>query len=279
MKKKTVVLLVVILAFCTLVVGVLGFIFFRFRAAKKQRSEQPPRPVEVIEYDAFIDWQERFIYEYDGLGNVTKEICIDKDGTVVTLFEYDARNNFTKKTVMDEDSTDVTVYENEYDTFGLLKQQFTFSATGQDPQWVKKYYYDYWGNLKRVCERKPKDTLFFEEYTDIRYRYDFAGNVIWEKHFAHDNYQRYLLTYQYDDKGTLLSQTKYDYYRKLSIEDENIYDECGLLLETIHSFPFSETGELLSYKTKYTYDSKGRCIKEVTFDEDEVFDWKEYRYE
>ena len=142
------------------------------------------------------------------------------------------------------------------------------------------YYYDFRGNLKRSCKRKPKDARFFDEYTDIRYRYDLAGNVIWEKHFAHDDYRRYLTTYQYDKNGNVLVETLYGCDGNLILKGENVYDENGLLLKTIHSSLSDKNEVQNSFKTEYIHDDQGRCIQKAVFYSDgDAFGWTEYRYE
>lgn len=253
MKKKTVVLLVVILAFCTLVVGVLGFIFFRFRAAKKQRSEQPPRPVEKVFILENAEVYDRWLYEYDQHGNLTKETYITKS------------------------SCRITHYENEYDEYGLLIKQCGFYYLEQEPYLITSYSYDYFGNLIKVEERMPEKRWY---YAITTYRYDLAGNLIFEKYRTRDVLQHYKRIYKYGENNKLLTQTEYDYNGKLSTLYKYIYDVNGLNVESICFFPATVTGELLSYKTEYTYDGDGRCILETSFHSDgDVFSWTEYRYE
>lgn len=256
MKKKTVVLLVVILAFCTLVVGVLGFIFFRFRAAKKQRSEQPPQPVEVINYDEKHKLESRYLYEYDDLGNLTKKTSMFK----ISENEYDL----------------VTLYVNKYDEFGLLTQQLSCDLDRR-PYLIEEYFYDYFGNLRKVVEKSADES---EDFSCTKYRYDIAGNLIVEQHRIWESSTYYNLYYQYDQEGRLLSQSKKDLAGNLSWYNQNVYDENGLLMETIHSYPSEENGALVSYKTLYTYDDNRRCIKEVTHDASkDFFSCTEYRYD
>lgn len=82
-------------------------------------------------------------------------------------------------------------------------------------------------------------------------------------------------TFDYNDKGILLTSIQYDKDGKIVIKKTNTYDKKGkikLYEET------DENGKTLS-KTEYNYDKDGKEIKTVFYDANGVIGYVEYQYD
>lgn len=88
--------------------------------------------------------------------------------------------------------------------------------------------------------------------------------------------------YTYDTNGYLIRQDNYTVY-DIDAQEEMLttiidytVDEEGKVLSEVRTF--SDTGEVLSTGT-YNYDTEGRLIKEITYDEEsDTYQWIDYVY-
>lgn len=91
------------------------------------------------------------------------------------------------------------------------------------------------------------------------YKYDAAGNLVEEALREHKGALVSRNTFAYDDAGRQLSQTRYDADGSLSSTYSITYDAHGKPVERVR-----HEGGILTYRIRYTYDSKRRLITQET---------------
>ncbi|MBO5223936.1 MAG: hypothetical protein J6C23_05435 [Clostridia bacterium] len=134
---------------------------------------------------------------------------------------------------------------------------------------LDKYSYDDAGNITQIRRRYIKDNN--ETVDDIRYkyRYDNSGKLIRED----NSYFNETITYEYDTRGNIIKQTKYDYssgdeLQGTPVEKVYTYDENNRML-TMGDFvcTYDEHGRPKRFDYKYNIGWDGsrmiRCSNKV----------------
>ena len=241
-------------------------------------------------------------YEYDGAGNLTKEIYYNADGGINWWWgnEYDSAGNRAKCICYNADGDINYWYEYEYDNKGNLVKSIEHRKTGSgDIVGWYEWQYDSAGNgTKWVEYRYDGSVRKWREY-----EYDSAGNMVKDTvHEPNINFE-YIYEYEYDDAG---NQTKESYYTNGSLMywDEYEYDSTGNNVKDtmyngdgsvryIHEFEYDSRGNKTKKTTTYypedgrdteyewEYDNMGNLTrsKYVEYWRGELCDWSECEYE
>jgi len=167
---------------------------------------------------------------YDGRGNRTKRVDFNRDGSVAQtiVYNYDAEGRST----------------------GYEDSMPGLSA-------ARKHVYVLDQNGKRVEYKivQPSGSAGDERYV---YKYDANGNLI-----AEDLYHKTSVISRsenaYDSQGRLVSQTMYNPDGSVSARITKTFDAAGKLVERVR-----HDNDLLTYRVRYKYDSKGRVERVET---------------
>ena len=193
--------------------------------------------------------QTTYTYVYDDKSNLTEEkrVSIYSDGggeEVTTTYQHNADGKETLKRTSFR-SGSWSEYKTEYHTDGTL-YKVTERHSSTDKVYVDEY---------DTQERLWKEWVIEEDgytYASRTYHYDTAGRLVQiDRYPAAVNFPG-TVTYEYDDKGNLLCETKG------TQETTYTYDEDGNCLTTVC------TGTNYDWNKRYTYDEQGRLIEEVT---------------
>ena len=171
-------------------------------------------------------------YTYDFIGNVLTEANkITNTVYLTTSRTYNHDNQVLSEQIVDPDG-ETTVTSYTYDMLGRM----TSSADAKN----NVTNYQYYSTDKVVKKSYPIGTG--DEYADINYTYDAAGNLVQESDGITST------TYTYDFKNRLIKEQRDDQYTTYT------YDLLDNLLETRNA---------KNAATTYTYDQLNRC-KTVT---------------
>lgn len=236
--------------------------------------------------------------EEDGVKEITKTISIyyneqnlpaqiivvDADSDVANdveytiNFTYDKNGNCIKEAYTDSDGeTDTTQYT--YDEMGkLIKATYVYD---DDNRAEYTYTYDDKGNLIKEVGIDS----YTEGYSHIwEHTYDENGNRI-KYLYKHSNSEEaiYYYTYSYDENGNLSETVYYDDNGEdlsFSLALNYTYDEKGRLIREVQTRDSSTSSERYAYYTiDYTYDAKDALVKHVFtyYDGDkEIYEYNDY---
>ena len=239
-------------------------------------------------------------YEYDGAGNLTKEIYYNADGGINWWWEneYDRAGKQAKCICYNADGDIKYWYECEYDNTGNRTKTIEYRKSGDIARWYE-WQYDSAGNGTKWVEYRYDGNV--REWRE--YEYDSAGNMVKDTvHEPNINFE-YIYEYEYDDAG---NQTKESYYTNGSLMywDEYEYDSTGNNVKDtmyngdgsvryIHEFEYDNRGNKTKKTTTYypedgrdteyewEYDNMGNLTrsKYVEYWRGELCDWSECEYE
>ena len=186
------------------------------------------------------------LYEYDAVGNLTKQTDIDGDTVYVTSVEFDERGN---KTRVISDEYNITI-EYQYDGANNLLEML---IRNKDGEVTEGYFYEYDSNNRLICK-----TSQYSSVTEVStYEYDESGNTL---SVVNENNGVFISRqdYEYDENGNRKKLLN-SYTSDIGSVVLWIYDESGNVIEERHE----ENGKCLSCK-RYEYDENGNCIKETS---------------
>ncbi|MFR2534671.1 MAG: DUF6531 domain-containing protein [Clostridia bacterium] len=254
--------------------------------------------LEKQRYDEsdFLDTIEK-TYEYDKVGNLTKEI--DGEGNITT-YEYDklnriikvvdAQNHATEKIYdiwdnLIEERNEQVIHRYVYDDMNnLLKETITENKENAEEKIIKQYNYDYISRYAFEIDAKGNWT---------RHTYNNKNEII--ESYNHNN--ELIENYVYDIQGNMTKISdntgrakEYAYsmlsdklYEKISMGDErNInstyeYDNVGNVIKetdgngNVTTYSYDAIGRKLTEKnaleqtTTYIYDEMDNMIKEIDY--------------
>ena len=239
-------------------------------------------------------------YEYDGAGNLTKEIYYNADGGINWWWEneYDSAGKQAKCICYNADGDIKYWYECEYDNTGNRTKTIEYRKSGDIVRWYEWQYDSAENGTKWVEYRYDGSVREWREY-----EYDSTGNMVKDTvHEPNTNFE-YIYEYEYDDVG---NQTKESYYTNGSLMywDEYEYDSTGNNVKDtmyngdgsvryIHEFEYDSRGNKTKKTTTYypedgrdteyewEYDNMGNLTrsKYVEYWRGELCDWSECEYE
>ena len=186
----------------------------------------------------FLAGQRTFTYNYDNCGNMIRKI--DAQGKA-DQWEYDHANRVVKTTRTDAGQNRVTSIR--YDALG--NKRFSTDENGK----VTEFQYDGAGRLIQMIA--PFDGSGSRK---VKYYYDAAGNITWEKKAQNSGWQE--TQYVYDARGRLS-----DIYQYVSsdnwIKTTYRYDVMDNVIQMRAGNTPSGEGQQV---TKYTYDRMGNVL-------------------
>ncbi|NGX59573.1 MAG: putative deoxyribonuclease RhsB [Chlamydiae bacterium] len=218
-------------------------------------------------------------YTYDENGNKTKEVT--PLGLNIT-YSYDTCNRLTAKTETDEQQTFTTLYE-DFDAHDNSRKItnplgcvtcYTYDALGnlirtRDPSGaIAHYEYDVLGHQMSVTDPKSHTTTTTNNT---------QGNPL---QILHPDSAQETFTYNPDQTKASYTdpngtKTLYFYDNFGHIKREEIYDHednfIGQITRKYNAFHLLEETNLEGYKTTYTYNSAGQCIKKTYEDQETIY--------
>ena len=170
------------------------------------------------------------ICEYDGSGQIIKELTFGINNAPVSYKEYTRDTDGRISTVTSYVAVDAENYSEEYKVF------YEYGETGL----------------------KLKETSKVGDTTASVTAYEYEGeNLVREKHYEGESELIAEYAYEYDPAGAMISCTRQDYMEGGSTRDAYTYDADGRLLGKIS---YNEGGSVIS-RTEYTYDDMGNETK------------------
>lgn len=170
------------------------------------------------------------IYEYDGFGEVVKELTFGINNAPVSYKEYTRDSDGRVSVMTSYVAEDAENYSEEY------RVLYEYGETG----------------LKLSETSKVGDTVA----SVTAYEYE-DEKLVREKHYEGSSELIAEYAYEYDAAGAMISCTRQDYIEGGSTRDAYTYDAEGRLLGKIS---YDESGSVIS-RTEYTYDDRGNETK------------------
>ena len=209
---------------------VLMVVLFGKKKPKDNPKPEEPKDETVFRLKAYYDVSDkgeksiREIYEYDELGRLTMQTRFDEKG-----------NTDSTRTVTYDDAGNVVEYLNK------------FKIGEGDALWRWQFAYHPSGKLKEAVLTDEND---FVHQRDV---YNDKGGMISHYYYEYE----FSRQYTYNDKGDLLMTQRIMDSGETVIEEENVYSDAGLLLQTI--------SEINNTKVFYSYDEAGKRTKSQKF--------------
>ena len=204
-------------------------------------------------------------YEYDSLGNRTRELIYHSDVIEWREWEYDAFGSLVKEKEYTPISSVVEWPEEywremEYDSSGNLTKETWYDFDGGINDW-KEYEYDVSGN--------PTKMLYYATDGNVKYQeeweYDEFGNRIMESHSTLNGTNWIEWEYDSPENPTHETETHYDWDGNVYIRRERTYAPTGSLTWEIFYW-YNEDGSILRGE-ECEYDSFGNKITEISYGE------------
>ena len=167
---------------------------------------------------------------------------------------YDARGNRVKRVDFSRDGSAAQTIVYNYDAEGR-RTGYEDYASGLSTPRKHVYVLDQKGNRAEYKIVQPNGSAGDERYV---YKYDGKGNKVAEELY----YKASLISRNenfYDNQGRLFSQTIYNPDGSVSARIRISFAADGKPLERIR-----HDGELMTYRVRYTYDTKGRLAEVET---------------
>lgn len=232
--------------------------------------------VKVARYKGRQFLQEMsYRYEYDDLGNETKNLYYSRKGQILSGWEreYDPKGNPVKSVCYDKG--EITYWEE----YGYDQDQnlLCYARRGEKREKYQEHEYDENGNRTKTRE------YYYNEDGDLNnwceYEYDAAGNLAREvRKFEFregDEIDRYHEEYEYDSAGNTTKHTSYDEDGEIGYREEYERDEAG---HTIKYVDYGRDEKILDW-VEYEYDEAGHEIKWVRYEgAGRISDWAEWKY-
>lgn len=169
------------------------------------------------------------IYEYDGYGQVIKELTFGINNAPVSYKEYERDADGKISSMTSYVAVDAENYSEEYTVL------YEYGETG----------------LKISETRLVGDTIA----SVTAYEYE-GEKLLSEKHYEGESELIAEYSYEYDDKDNMISCTRQDYMAGETTKDAYTYDANDRLIGKI-----SYNGDDVTSRTEYTYDDKGNETK------------------
>lgn len=167
---------------------------------------------------------------------------------------YDARGNRVKRVDFGRDGTAAQTIVYNYDAEGRHTGYEDYTSGMSTPR-KHVYVLDQKGNRAEYKMVQPGGSAADERYV---YKYDANGNKV-----AEELYHKTALVSRnensYDNQGRLISQTIYNPDDSVAARIRVAFSPEGKLLERIR-----HDADLLTYRVRYTYDTKGRLVEVET---------------
>lgn len=202
-------------------------------------------------------------YEYDSLGNRTRELIYDFGVMEWREWEYDVFGSLVKEKEYTPFSSAVEWSEEywrerEYDLSGNLTKETWYDFDGGINEW-REYEYDISGN--------PTKTVHYDADGNVEYQvvweYDEFGNQIMESHSTLNETNWIEWEYDSPENPTHETETHYDWDGNVYVRRERTYAPTGSLTWEIFYW-YDEDGSILRGE-ECEYDSFGNKITEIIY--------------
>ena len=167
---------------------------------------------------------------------------------------YDARGNRVKRVDFNRDGSPAQTIVYNYDAEGRSTGYEDYASGLSTPR-KHVYILDQKGNRAEYRMVQPSGSAADERYV---YKYDANGNKVAEE-LHHKTSLVSRTENSYDTQGRLTSQTIYNPDGSISARMRVSFSPEGKLVERIR-----HDGDLLTYRVRYTYDTKGRLVEVET---------------
>lgn len=205
----------------------------------------------------------------DGQGHIIKRNYYDANHVLASYSEaeLDSKGNAVKWNLFKADGSPNGFVENEYDANGNLTKSTDYSKEGTKT-------YCSWYTSSEIAYRsegynKNGDVTYSHEY-----EYNTEGICLKEKY--HGSYPgAFLEETEFNEKGFITKKTELDGKDVKSYATYDFDDQGRLIKETRYHFD-----DKVSYTTSYQYDSRGRLTKkEKAIDDGTVYEKTEYDHQ
>lgn len=208
-------------------------------------------PPEVLLY--------RYGASYTDSGQITEEVKYDKgfDPVQKTVYAYDSKNILIGRSLLGHNGEIIDKFIYVHNA-GKVTDSIRLDRYGNQ---VEKYswQYDAKGNRVREIVLHNADSSVI----NTSYEYNTAGKLIrLSKKHSSDKTLDFLLTYQYDAKGNMISEYKHFRDGKADYKKEYNYDSSG---NKIAFILYTWEGKIAERLT-YAYDKNGNLAEENRYD-------------
>jgi serine/threonine protein kinase len=205
-------------------------------------------------------------YEYDNIGNVIKEYCLDEDKKldgVVTHYEYDGQNRVTKRYATDLDNKRINFRDELYCE-------------------IRNEQYDVFSNVlvKSFWDTEGNPAVYKPGVHKYEQKFDYRGKPIYEISYGTDGNPAKIKDVEgkvvYDVRGNMTELSVYDGHGNPSLGSDGFYKKVmtydsknkELTCEYYGTDNQPIVSAVLGYhKRQYTYDDKGNTLTEEYYDE------------
>lgn len=208
-------------------------------------------PPEVLLY--------RFGAGYNDNGQITEEVKYDKgfDPVQKTVFAYDAKHVPIGRSFLGHNGELVEKFIYTY-TQGRKTDSIRLDRYGNQLE-KHSWQYDATGNRIREISLRNIDSSVI----NTAYDYNPAGKLLrLSRKHSFDSKMDYLLTYQYDAKGNMISEHKHYRDGKTDFKKEYSYDSSG---NRVGFILYTKEGKIAE-RFSYAYDKKGNLAEESKYD-------------
>ncbi len=212
---------------------------------------------------------EQVVKEFDTNGNVIWTKVLNKEKEIILRFtyEYDENGNCIKSTKNNIKEKKIYSSQYDYDSHGRVISLIMRDGDGKEK---RKEVTKYNANGD-VIEHVSSSGRFGDK---VVFEYDSLNSKIAEYHFNNDGSisDEHKIEVSYSITGSVASTS---ILTDGVLQSKAVFNSEGLIVESIS---YSPDGAI-SYRETFTYDSKGRLIKNLEFTEDGLSSSEELSYD